>query len=154
LLKTPKTDPPKRHSSEATPRSRTFTVNKNEASASRRTSELTPKNKVLNGKSKGSNGTPECYKPIYIGTPMSFTKSRKSSDGINFEDVRSGEEDSSVIVAIRIRQFSYDHCFWSADRLHLQYADQKKVYETIAQPLLDKAFQGYNTCLFAYGQTG
>ncbi len=33
-------------------------------------------------------------------------------------------------------------------------AGQEYVYESLAQPMLGKAFEGYNVCLFAYGQTG
>uniref|UniRef100_A0A1B0C2G2 Kinesin motor domain-containing protein n=1 Tax=Glossina palpalis gambiensis TaxID=67801 RepID=A0A1B0C2G2_9MUSC len=48
--------------------------------------------------------------------------------------------------------FTYDHVFESNN---IDYIDtQKQVFETIACPLLDKAFEGYNACLFAYGQTG
>ncbi|XP_066947752.1 LOW QUALITY PROTEIN: kinesin-like protein KIF14 [Macrobrachium rosenbergii] len=50
--------------------------------------------------------------------------------------------------------FKYDHCFWSCSENHPQYASQEDVYATIAQPLLEKAYEGYNVCLFAYGQTG
>ena len=50
--------------------------------------------------------------------------------------------------------FAYDFSFWSFDHTADQYADQKQVYRCLAQPLLQKAFDGYNTCLFAYGQTG
>ena len=28
------------------------------------------------------------------------------------------------------------------------------MYNSLAQPMLGKAFEGYNVCLFAYGQTG
>lgn len=49
-------------------------------------------------------------------------------------------------------RFCYDQCFWSFDDVTAPFADQKTVYTNLAQPLLDKAFQGYNTCLFAYGQ--
>ena len=51
-----------------------------------------------------------------------------------------------------IHRFQYDHCFWSFDDIQASFADQKTVYNEIARPLLDKAFEGYNTCLFAYGQ--
>ncbi|PSN43439.1 hypothetical protein C0J52_02647 [Blattella germanica] len=50
--------------------------------------------------------------------------------------------------------FSYDHCFWSCDPRHPQFASQDVIFSTMVQPLIDKAFQGYNACLFAYGQTG
>ena len=49
-------------------------------------------------------------------------------------------------------RFQYDHCFWSFDDVQAPFADQRRVYYEIARPLLDKAFEGYNTCLFAYGQ--
>ena len=48
--------------------------------------------------------------------------------------------------------FCYDHCFWSFDRNSSEYASQETIYSCLAQPLLDSAFEGYNTCLFAYGQ--
>lgn len=51
-------------------------------------------------------------------------------------------------------QFAYDYSFWSFDKLQGSYASQEYVYNTLAQPLLAKAFEGYNVCLFAYGQTG
>lgn len=50
-----------------------------------------------------------------------------------------------------LHRFCYDYSFWSLN--HLQdYACQNTVYGELAQPLLDRAFEGYNTCLFAYGQ--
>ncbi|MGH0119859.1 UNVERIFIED_CONTAM: hypothetical protein FKN15_059240 [Acipenser sinensis] len=50
--------------------------------------------------------------------------------------------------------FSFDFSFWSCDAQDGCYASQETVYESLARPLLNKAFQGYNACLFAYGQTG
>ena len=35
-----------------------------------------------------------------------------------------------------------------------QYANQRQVYEDIGIEMLDHAFEGYNVCIFAYGQTG
>ena len=51
-----------------------------------------------------------------------------------------------------VRKFYYDYSFWSFDRLRGDYSDQEAVYNQVAAPLLDQAFKGYNTCLFAYGQ--
>ena len=34
------------------------------------------------------------------------------------------------------------------------FATQKKVYNDIGLEMLDHAFEGYNVCIFAYGQTG
>lgn len=43
--------------------------------------------------------------------------------------------------------FIYDVSFWSFDECHPLYASQMTVYETLAAPLLQRAFEGYNTCL-------
>ena len=51
-----------------------------------------------------------------------------------------------------IHRFLYDFSFWSFDEEQQVYADQSAVYKSLAQPLLDWSFEGYNTCLFAYGQ--
>jgi hypothetical protein len=34
------------------------------------------------------------------------------------------------------------------------YADQKRVFEDLGQGVLNNAYEGFNSCLFAYGQTG
>lgn len=59
--------------------------------------------------------------------------------------------DSSACVSHR---FQYDRAFWCCNESHENYADQRQVFEGTALPLIDKAFEGYNACLFAYGQTG
>ncbi|XP_054742145.1 kinesin-like protein KIF14 [Anastrepha obliqua] len=50
--------------------------------------------------------------------------------------------------------FTYDYVFDSTDPDSNEYANQGDVFEGTAMPLIDRAFQGYNACLFAYGQTG
>jgi len=52
------------------------------------------------------------------------------------------------------KSFCFDHCFWSFDKEDKSFASQTKVYNDIGKGLLDHAFMGYNTCIFAYGQTG
>jgi hypothetical protein len=34
------------------------------------------------------------------------------------------------------------------------FANQDLVFEVLGLDILDNAFQGYNACIFAYGQTG
>lgn len=50
-------------------------------------------------------------------------------------------------------RYQYDHAFWSCNSEHRNYTGQQEVFDELARPLLDHAFEGYNTCLFAYGQT-
>ena len=35
-----------------------------------------------------------------------------------------------------------------------QFAGQEQVFQCLGHDILDNAFQGYNACIFAYGQTG
>ncbi|RLW04425.1 hypothetical protein DV515_00005855 [Chloebia gouldiae] len=51
--------------------------------------------------------------------------------------------------------FAFDHCFWSMDESNTtKYAGQEVVFKCLGEGILEKAFQGYNACIFAYGQTG
>ena len=34
------------------------------------------------------------------------------------------------------------------------FASQEVVFDALGRDILDNAFQGYNACIFAYGQTG
>ena len=38
--------------------------------------------------------------------------------------------------------------------LWLFFIGQEQVFNTLGKDLLEKAFEGYNGCIFAYGQTG
>jgi len=53
-----------------------------------------------------------------------------------------------------VKSFCFDNCFWSFDKKSENYASQRIIYDQIGKELLDHAFIGYNTCIFAYGQTG
>ncbi|NWY42419.1 KIF14 protein, partial [Sylvia atricapilla] len=54
----------------------------------------------------------------------------------------------------QVYSFNYDFSFWSFDKDHPNFASQAMIYKALALPLLERAFEGYNACLFAYGQTG
>lgn len=49
-------------------------------------------------------------------------------------------------------KFTYDHSFWSNNPRDSHFADQSYVFDCVGQPIVKKAFEGYNCCLFAYGQ--
>ncbi|CAL1526505.1 unnamed protein product [Lymnaea stagnalis] len=67
----------------------------------------------------------------------------------------AGNETTMTSDNGNVHRFVYDFSFWSHDRgSSSEFCDQEMVYTRLAQPLLGKAFEGYNTCLFAYGQTG
>ena len=52
------------------------------------------------------------------------------------------------------RPFTFDHSFWSHERGDPHFASQADVWDAIGPPVLADAFNGYNSCIFAYGQTG
>lgn len=52
------------------------------------------------------------------------------------------------------RPYTFDFSFWSHSRDDDHYVDNQYVYENIGRRVLESAWAGYNSSLFAYGQTG
>ncbi|XP_035379977.1 kinesin-like protein KIF1A isoform X21 [Electrophorus electricus] len=53
------------------------------------------------------------------------------------------------------KSFSFDYSYWShTSPEDINYASQRQVYRDIGDEMLLHAFEGYNVCIFAYGQTG
>uniref|UniRef100_A0A8C2CHN0 plus-end-directed kinesin ATPase n=1 Tax=Cyprinus carpio TaxID=7962 RepID=A0A8C2CHN0_CYPCA len=53
------------------------------------------------------------------------------------------------------KSFNFDYSYWSHTTPEdVNYACQKQVYKDIGEEMLLHAFEGYNVCIFAYGQTG
>ncbi|KAM8927081.1 kinesin-like protein KIF1B isoform 4-T4 [Pelodytes ibericus] len=53
------------------------------------------------------------------------------------------------------KSFSFDYSYWShTSQDDPCFASQNRVYNDIGKEMLEHAFEGYNVCIFAYGQTG
>ncbi|CAL1591064.1 unnamed protein product [Knipowitschia caucasica] len=53
------------------------------------------------------------------------------------------------------KTFTFDYSYWShTTDEDPAFSTQKKVYQDIGEEMLLHAFEGYNVCIFAYGQTG
>ncbi|KAK7129517.1 hypothetical protein R3I94_017664 [Phoxinus phoxinus] len=53
------------------------------------------------------------------------------------------------------KNFSFDYSYWShTTEDDPAFASQRRVYLDIGEEMLLHAFEGYNVCIFAYGQTG
>ncbi|XP_066565240.1 kinesin-like protein KIF1A isoform X6 [Amia ocellicauda] len=53
------------------------------------------------------------------------------------------------------KSFNFDYSYWShTSPEDINYASQVQVYRDIGEEMLHHAFEGYNVCIFAYGQTG
>ncbi|XP_020283803.1 kinesin-like protein unc-104 isoform X1 [Pseudomyrmex gracilis] len=53
-----------------------------------------------------------------------------------------------------VKSFNYDYSYFSMDPNDENYSTQLMVYKDIGEEMLVHAFEGYNVCIFAYGQTG
>ncbi|XP_076244214.1 kinesin family member unc-104 isoform X8 [Calliopsis andreniformis] len=53
-----------------------------------------------------------------------------------------------------VKSFNYDYSYFSMDPNDTNYSSQLMVYKDIGEEMLEHAFEGYNVCIFAYGQTG
>ncbi|KAM6920969.1 kinesin-like protein KIF1A isoform 6-T6 [Xenentodon cancila] len=53
------------------------------------------------------------------------------------------------------KSFNFDYSYWShTSPEDVNFASQMRVYKDIGEEMLLHAFEGYNVCIFAYGQTG
>lgn len=53
-----------------------------------------------------------------------------------------------------IKQFNFDYSYWSHNPKDPEFSTQEMVYKDIGEEMLQHSFDGYNVCIFAYGQTG
>jgi hypothetical protein len=126
------------------------------------------------------SATPDCFSKVHMETPRNKVEpedlpvylgdeTSNLTVGVRVRPLNIREQNDATVVNVvsvdgnkimvmseseTAYTFTYDHCFWSCDAQHPQFASQEVVFTTLVQPLIDKAFLGYNACLFAYGQTG
>ena len=50
--------------------------------------------------------------------------------------------------------FTFDRSYWSHNSEDDHYATQEDMYDELGEEFLNHNFEGFNTCIFAYGQTG
>lgn len=53
-----------------------------------------------------------------------------------------------------VKRFNYDYSYWSHNPRDPEFSTQAMVYSDIGEEMLQHSFDGYNVCIFAYGQTG
>ncbi|XP_023210147.1 osmotic avoidance abnormal protein 3-like [Centruroides sculpturatus] len=54
----------------------------------------------------------------------------------------------------RVHYFKFDYCFWSVDTTSSRYVGQRQIYDQLGKDILKIILDGYNCCLFTYGQSG
>ncbi|NWT33612.1 KIF14 protein, partial [Cardinalis cardinalis] len=93
-------------------------------------------------------------KVIVAARVRPFSNREKTEDSFPVVSMNGSETIVQNLSTNQVYSFSYDFSFWSFDKSHPNFASQAMIYKTLALPLLERAFEGYNACLFAYGQTG
>eukprot|EP01064_Diplonema_japonicum_P025411 TRINITY_DN36830_c0_g1_i1.p1 TRINITY_DN36830_c0_g1~~TRINITY_DN36830_c0_g1_i1.p1 ORF type:complete len:1045 (+),score=378.78 TRINITY_DN36830_c0_g1_i1:49-3183(+) len=72
------------------------------------------------------------------------------------EKLRNEDDDEDEYATAEI--FDFDRCMWSVTPEQQPYdhefCTQYKLFDHMGAPALQNAWKGFNTCIFAYGQTG
>ena len=68
---------------------------------------------------------------------------------ISKPDVRSANKAAKRDDVEDVKSFTFDKSYWSFDKNDPTYATQATLYNDLGVELLNHAFEGYNTCIFA-----
>lgn len=77
---------------------------------------------------------------------------RVANNQINIIQQNLAKEDQEAVA--NEGPWSFDHVMDSSDHADPNYVDNDKCYQHMGRPLVESVLQGYNACLFCYGQTG
>uniref|UniRef100_A0A673ZLS6 Kinesin-like protein n=1 Tax=Salmo trutta TaxID=8032 RepID=A0A673ZLS6_SALTR len=89
----------------------------------------------------------------YIGSPLlvrNRSLAQYESKGLFLDGRQDGPGESRE----KVLEFGFDYCYWSVAPEESHYASQEEVFQDLGVTVLAGASEGYNVCLFAYGQTG
>lgn len=73
---------------------------------------------------------------------------------VESKENKDANKDTIISSPESDKSFTFDHSYWSHRKEDQNYASQDQVYRDIGAEMLEHAIQGYNVCIFAYGQTG
>ncbi|XP_069117380.1 kinesin-like protein KIF16B isoform X2 [Argopecten irradians] len=79
---------------------------------------------------------------------------KKKTTIVNRKVPETGGEGDHARENMRLKEFTFDHSFWSVLRSDSNYASQEEVFKCLGLDVVASAYDGYNACVFAYGQTG
>ncbi|XP_060080344.1 uncharacterized protein LOC132559734 [Ylistrum balloti] len=77
-----------------------------------------------------------------------------SGDTISVENIKVDGQSDFGDSRERFKNFTFDYCYDSSvEPSSPAFASQELVFQDLGTEVLQAAFEGYNACLFAYGQT-
>jgi len=88
------------------------------------------------------------------GGELAFTVKRNASIEVQNPHFKEADVVGGAVDAdAGMKTFGFDAVF-ASDPNGPCYGTQQSMYETVGLPMLENAMNSYNSCLFAYGQTG
>ncbi|XP_033735090.1 uncharacterized protein LOC117323766 [Pecten maximus] len=77
-----------------------------------------------------------------------------SGDTVSVENIKVDGQSDFGDSRERVKNFTFDYCYDSTvEPTSPAFASQELVFQDLGTEVLQAAFEGYNACLFAYGQT-
>ncbi|XP_069119081.1 uncharacterized protein [Argopecten irradians] len=77
-----------------------------------------------------------------------------NGDTISVENIKVESQSEFGDSREKVKTFTFDYCYDSTvDPTSPAFASQELVFQDLGTEVLQAAFEGYNACLFAYGQT-
>ncbi|XP_070001732.1 kinesin-like protein KIN-UC isoform X1 [Nicotiana tabacum] len=79
---------------------------------------------------------------------------RNAEDLLSDADFADCVEVQPELKKLKLRKNNWNSEFYKFDEVFAESASQKRVYETVAKPVVESVLNGYNGTVMAYGQTG
>ncbi|XP_009588080.1 kinesin-like protein KIN-UC isoform X2 [Nicotiana tomentosiformis] len=79
---------------------------------------------------------------------------RNAEDLLSDADFADCVEVQPELKKLKLRKNNWNSEFHKFDEVFAESASQKRVYETVAKPVVESVLNGYNGTVMAYGQTG
>lgn len=83
-----------------------------------------------------------------------FNKREKSRNASKIIEMQGASTRIVNPTNAKPNTFTFDFSHDSFDPSSDNFAKQEKVYDDLGKEMLEHSFEGYNVCIFAYGQTG
>ncbi|CAN4114988.1 unnamed protein product [Withania somnifera] len=78
----------------------------------------------------------------------------RNAEEISDSDYADCVEVQPELKKLKLRKNNWNSEFYKFDEVFAESASQKRIYETVAKPVVESVLNGYNGTVMAYGQTG
>ncbi|KAK4367067.1 hypothetical protein RND71_014947 [Anisodus tanguticus] len=78
----------------------------------------------------------------------------RNAEELSDADYADCVEVQPELKKLKLRKNNWNSEFYKFDEIFAESASQKRIYETVAKPVVESVLNGYNGTVMAYGQTG